>query len=122
MSKIKPYVLHDHLTISEIIELLERAYNEGKEDGREEGIKEVADLKADIYQEGYDKGFEHGKKEGFAEGKEEGLKIATPITITNPWITTPLKTIPDFPTTPNTPNDWPPHVVYCNTAEKGVTS
>ena len=107
MAKLRPYIIHDHLTVQEIIDLINDAYDEGREDGYEDGYKDGADVPEDSYNEGYNQGF----KDGENKAKDEWLKS---ITITNPGIsiTTPLTT-PTYPTTPVTPNDWPPNVIYC---------
>lgn len=36
MAKHKPYIIHDHLTVQEIVDLINRAYEEGYEDGKAE--------------------------------------------------------------------------------------
>ena len=107
MAKLRPYIIHDHLTVQEIIDLINDAYDEGREDGYEDGYKDGADTPEDSYNEGYNQGF----KDGENKAKDEWLKS---ITITNPGIsiTTPLTT-PTYPTTQVTPNDWPPNVIYC---------
>ena len=106
MSKIRPYIIHEHLTVQEIIDLINDAYDEGRGDGYEDGYKDGADVPEDSYNEGYNQGFKDGER----KAKDEWVKS---ITITDPSIvTTPLAT-PTYPTTPTTPNAWPPNVIYC---------
>lgn len=109
MAKVRPYIIHDHLTVQEIIDLINDAYYEGREDGYEDGYKDGADVPEDSYNEGYNQGFKDGER----KAKDEWLKS---ITITNPNIVTTPLIDPNLvtPTTPVTPNDWPPgKTIYC---------
>ena len=118
MAKLRPYIIHDHLTVQEIIDLINDAYDEGREDGYEDGYKNGADVPEDSYNEGYNQGFKDGER----KAKDEWLKS---ITITNPNIVTTPLINPDLitPTTPVTPNNWPSNVIYCgnNTSDKTTT-
>lgn len=81
----KPYILTNGITAEEMKELISRAYSEGYEDGKEDGLK---------------------------EGKSSVQ--GNPLT-TNPWITINPATVPfEAPTTPVSPNDWPPNTIYCS--------
>ena len=84
--KRDPYIITEHLTVQEITDLINRAYNEGFEDGKKEATT--------ITFPGY----------GEITTPLKDIQIQ-PNTPNNPW------------TTPITPNDWPPSVIYCNSGD-----
>lgn len=124
MAKLRPYIIHDHLTVQEIIDLINDAYDEGRDDGYRDGYEDCEnDIRLEVYDEGYEDGYKKGFEKGKEQAKDEWLKS---ITITDPNIVTTPLINPNLitPTTPVTPNDWPPDkVIYCgnNTQDKTST-
>ena len=91
--KREPYIITEHLTVQEITDLINRAYNEGFEDGKKEATT--------ITFPGY----------GEITTPLKDIQIQ-PNAPTNPW------TAPNNPwINPITPNDWPPSVIYCNSGD-----
>lgn len=86
MAKREPYIIHDHLTVQEIVDLVKRAYDEGFADGK----KEVETVTCPYY-------------------ISQWGNITTPLKDIQITPTTPVN--PAAPIT--TPNDWPPNVIYC---------
>ena len=119
MAKLKPYIIHEHLTVQEIIDLINDAYDEGREDGYEDGYKDGADVPEDSYNEGYNQGFKDGERKAKDEWRKS-ITITDPNIVTTPLINPNLIT----PTTPVTPNDWPPgKVIYCgNNTQDNITT
>ena len=105
MAKLRPYIIHEHLTDKEIIDLVNDADYEWREDGYEDGYKDGADTTEDSYNAGYNQGFKDGER----KAKDEWVKS---ITITDPNIVTTPLINPNL-IKPTSPSVWPSNTIYC---------